>query len=63
MTKADIFVIGCTLMVFLALGVAVAGSRWAVAEKMQRTLLVNLVARWAYFGLFLLVIATAVLKS
>jgi hypothetical protein len=62
-TKADIFVIGCTLMVFLALGVAVTGSRWAVAEKMQRALQVNVVARWAYVGLFLLVIATAVLKS
>lgn len=62
-TKADIFVIGCTLMVFLALGVAVTGSRWAVAEKMQQALQVNVVARWAYLGLFLLVIATTALNS
>jgi hypothetical protein len=62
-TKADIFVIGCTLMVFLALGVAVTGSRWAVADKMQKALQVNVVARWAYLGLFLLVIAAAMLKS
>ena len=60
MTLADIFVIGCTLMVFLALGAAVIGSRWANADYMDRALRVNAIARWAYVGLYCLVV-TAVL--
>ena len=56
-TRADQFVIGCTLLVFLALGVAVIGSRWANADRMEHALRLNAVARWAYVGLFLLTLA------
>lgn len=52
LTKADIFVLGCTLMVFLALAVAVIGSRWANADRMEQALKVNAVARWVYMLLF-----------
>jgi hypothetical protein len=61
-TRADIFVIGCTLLVFLALGVAVTGSRWAVADTMQKAKQLNVVARWIYLLLFLLVIGVTVLN-
>jgi hypothetical protein len=52
MTRADIFVIGCTLLVFVALGVAVIGSRWASADRMEQALRLNAIARWTYVGLF-----------
>jgi len=55
MTRADLFVTGCTLLLFLALGVAVLGSRWASADRMEEALRVNAVARWAYIGLYCLV--------
>lgn len=59
MTRADIFVLGCTLLVFIALGVAVIGSRWANSERMERALRLNAIARWLYVGLFLTVVAAA----
>jgi hypothetical protein len=52
MTRADAFVIGCTLLVFVALGTAVIGSRWASSDRMQKALRLNAVARWVYLGLF-----------
>ncbi len=52
MTRADLFVIGCTLLVFVALGVAVIGSRWASSDRMEQALRLNAVARWVYVGLF-----------
>lgn len=55
LTKADIFVLGCTLMVFLALGVAVIGSRWASSGRMEQALKVNAIARWIYMLLFVVV--------
>lgn len=55
MTRADLFVIGCTLLVFVALGVAVIGSRWASSDRMEQALHLNAVARWVYVGLFGLV--------
>jgi gamma-aminobutyric acid receptor subunit beta len=61
MTRADVFVIGCTLLVFLALGVAVIGSRWANSDRMERALRLNASARWTYVALFLLVTATTML--
>ncbi len=51
-TRADAFVIGCTLLVFVALGTAVIGSRWASSDRMQKALRLNAVARWVYLGLF-----------
>ena len=45
LTIADTFVIGCTLMVFLALGVAVIGSRMANANHMDEALRINAIAR------------------
>ena len=59
MTRADLFVIGCTLLVFVALGVAVIGSRWASSDRMEQALRLNSVARWVYVGLFGLVITIA----
>jgi gamma-aminobutyric acid receptor subunit beta len=59
MTRADLFVIGCTLLVFVALGVAVIGSRWASSDRMEQALRLNAVARWFYVGLFGLVITIA----
>jgi hypothetical protein len=61
LTRADVFVIGCTLLVFLALGVAVIGSRWANADRMDKALSLNASARWTYVALFILVAATTLL--
>jgi len=61
MTRADLFVIGCTLMVFLALAVAVIGSRWAKGEKIAQALRINRIARWVYIGLFGLVVVAAMI--
>ena len=60
MTRADLFVIGCTLLIFVALGVAVIGSRWANSGRMEKALHLNAVARWAYVGLFGLVATIAI---
>ena len=59
MTRADLFVIGCTLMIFVALGVAVIGSRWASADRMKQALRLNAAARWVYVGLFGIVVTIA----
>jgi hypothetical protein len=55
LTKADIFVLGCTLMVFAALGVAVIGSRWANSDRMEQASKLNAIARWVYMLLFVVV--------
>lgn len=55
MTRADIFVLGCTLLVFIALGVAVLGSRWANSDRMDLALKTNAIARWIYLLLFMIV--------
>jgi hypothetical protein len=52
MTRADAFVIGCTLLVFVALGTTVVGSRWANSDRLEKALHLNAVARWLYLGLF-----------
>ena len=59
MTRADLFVIGCTLLIFVALGVAVIGSRWASSDRLEKAMRLNSVARWFYVGLFGLVAAIA----
>jgi hypothetical protein len=59
MTRADAFVIGCTLLVFVALGTAVVGSRWANSDRMENALHLNAVARWVYLGMFVAVAAFA----
>jgi hypothetical protein len=61
LTRADLFVVGCTLLVFLALGVAVIGSRWARSDRMARALRLNAAMRWIYVVLFGVVGATAML--
>jgi gamma-aminobutyric acid receptor subunit beta len=53
-THADLFLIGCTLLVILALGIVVIGSRWAKTDRMNDALRLNAVARWVYAGLFFL---------
>jgi hypothetical protein len=60
-TRADIFVLGCTMLVFIALGIAVVGSRWAGADRMEQAVQLNAAARWAYLILFLGVIAATAL--
>ncbi|MCJ7556247.1 MAG: hypothetical protein MUP90_04955 [Gammaproteobacteria bacterium] len=55
MTRADLFVSGCMLLVFLALAVTVTVSRWANSDRMTEALRLNAVAGWAYLGLFALV--------
>jgi hypothetical protein len=59
MTRADLFVMGSMLLVFLALGAAVVGSRWASADNMPKALRLNAITRWVYAGLFGAVVATA----
>ena len=59
LTRADFFVLGCTLMVFLALGVAVIGSRWANSDRMALALKINAIARWVYMILFVVVLFVA----
>lgn len=58
-TRADLFVIGCTLLVFLALGAAVIGSRWASADKLEQAIRLNAVVRWVYVVLFFMVAAAS----
>jgi hypothetical protein len=60
LTRADIFWTGCMLLVFLALGVATIGSRWASEDQMARALRLNAVARWVYIALFGLFAAIAI---
>jgi gamma-aminobutyric acid receptor subunit beta len=59
MTRADLFVIGCTLLIFVALGVAVIGSRWANSDRMEQALRLNSISRWVYVGLFGIVVTIA----
>ena len=58
-TRADLFVIGCTLLVFIALGMAVIGSRWAGADKMDRAIRLNATMRWIYVALYIAVATAA----
>ena len=58
LTRADLFVIGCTLLVFLALGASVIGSRWAGSDRLEQAVRLNAAIRWIYAGLFV-VVATA----
>ncbi len=60
-TRADLFVIGCTLLVFLALGAAVIGSRWASADKLEQAVRLNAAIRWIYVGLFVVVAAASLI--
>lgn len=61
LTKADIFVLGCTLMVFLALGMAVIGSRWANSDRMEQALKANAILRWVYAVMFMVIALLAFL--
>ena len=54
-THADLFLLGCTLLVILALGMVVASSRWAKTDRMKAALRLNAAARWFYPGLFFLI--------
>lgn len=60
MTRADLFVVGCTLLVFVALGAAVMGSRWASGDQLNKALRLNAIARWVYAGMFFVVVAATV---
>jgi hypothetical protein len=63
LTRADVFVLGCTLLVFIALGVAVLGSRWANSDRMELALKTNAIARWLYLLLFMVVTFAAFFLS
>jgi hypothetical protein len=54
-THADLFLMGCTVLVFLALATVVIGSRWVKTDRQQSALRLNAVARWLYAGLFTLI--------
>ena len=54
LTHADMFLIGCTLLVILALGIVVVGTRWVQTDRMEDALRLNALARWVYAGLFFL---------
>jgi hypothetical protein len=58
-TPADFFVTGCTLLVFLALGIVVWGSRLANSERLDQALRISAVARWLYLLLFALMCISA----
>jgi hypothetical protein len=60
LTRADMFVTGCMLLVFLALGAAVIGSRWASGDNMKKAVRFNAIMRWLYVALFGLVATYAV---
>ena len=59
LTRADFFVIGCTVLVFMSLGVSVVVIRWASGDQMERALRLNRTARWIYPALFGVVIMNA----
>ena len=59
LTRADLFVMGCTVLVFLSLGVSVAVIRWGNADQMERALRLNRSARWIYLVLFGIVVTTS----
>jgi hypothetical protein len=46
-------------MVFIALGVAVIGSRWANSDRMEQALKANAIARWVYAFMFFFVALAA----
>jgi len=59
LTRADIFVLGCTMLVFAALAVAVMGSRWANSERQAQAVSLNAYARWLYVLSFGVVVLAA----
>ena len=54
-THADFFLIGCTLVVILALALVVAGSRWVKTDRLTEALRLNAATRWLYIALYGLV--------
>jgi hypothetical protein len=54
LTHADTFLIACTLLVILALGMVVIGTRWVQTDRLKDALRLNAVTRWVYAGLFFL---------
>ena len=51
-THADLFLIGCTVLVILALATVVIGSRWVKTDRLDDALRLNALARWFYVLLF-----------
>jgi hypothetical protein len=60
LTRADLFVIGCTVLVFMALGVAVTVIRWASGDRMDQALRLNRTARWIYPVVFGVIFTVAI---
>ena len=58
-TPADLFLIGCTLIVILALAVVVIASRWVNTDRLTDALRLNAVARWLYIVLYGLIVIVA----
>jgi hypothetical protein len=59
MTRADIFVLGATLLVFGALAAAIATGRLAKSDREETALKVDRWARWIYVGLLLILLYVA----
>ncbi|MDH3977937.1 MAG: hypothetical protein OEU86_05425 [Gammaproteobacteria bacterium] len=53
MTRADLFTMSCMFMVFLALTVAVIGSRWASTDRLPAAFKLSAWMRWVYVLLFM----------
>ena len=60
LTRADVFVTGSMLLVFMALGASVLASRYASGDQMNRAKRINGAARWLYLVLFAGVVLLAV---
>jgi hypothetical protein len=51
-THADLFLLGCTLIVILALAIVVMGSRWVKSDRLTDALRLNAWARGVYVILY-----------
>lgn len=60
LTRADFFVIGCTMLVFTSLGISVTVIRWSSGQRMKQALRLNRVARWLYPLAFAVIFTVAI---
>jgi len=59
MTRADIFILGATLLVFGALAMAIATGRLAKSGREEVALRVDRWGRWVYLGLLAVLVVVA----
>ncbi len=61
LTKADVFILGCTVIVFLALAHVVAAGRFATTGREELAQRMDRIGRWVYVAAYVLILATAML--